>query len=612
MIEVLNYNRKINGTEMLSFFCFWFCIFVFFVLLYVCGRAPVKKNELADTDCYMRLVRVTDLYNTGKWYNSFFPRSNAPYGEHSHWTRPFDVLLLAGAVPLTLFTDFETALFWWGVVISPLLIIITIITLQWSTRPILSGDGPFLAGFILASQVIILAYCQVGRPDHHSLLIFVFVLSIGIILRMILQPFNAYLCYAAGAIGAFSVWVSIESMLSICMIIAMLGFLWLLKDGDFLQKSLHYSLALFVFTFFSLIIERPWHDLTTQQFDRVSIAHLSVLGFVTVFWTICLLFDRYKRVFHQMSRRFSFVIAGGAAIALMTLLCFPKFYKGPLADVDPRIIPIWFNRVNEVRPLFSESGTLAIPIQLISSAIIGFPLLFYSILWKRSDDNRDCWIFILLTAIVFFLISLYQVRWSVYALILLIIPVTTLIVTLRRIGLKTGFLKTLKNVSVLLFFCAAPFSLGLLADQIIKSGDSAESSRGFSMIQLCGYLNNEGQRQGRILRILTRVDFGPEILYRTHHEVIGTPYHRNSQGIVDTYEVMTADTDEKALEIIQKRGVDLILLCLKLKEPSAYSKSEKVSTFYQRLLQNKIPNWLKKVDLPSDLTSSFLLFETLE
>ncbi|MHC4438094.1 MAG: hypothetical protein ACYS3S_12095, partial [Planctomycetota bacterium] len=593
MSEIPNIENNNSGRELFRFICFWILVCIIVVLMYILGIAPTKKGKLVDTDCYMRLVRVSDLYNTGEWYDAVIPRSNAPYGERSHWTRPFDVLLLAGALPATLFTDFKSALFWWGVIISPLLMVAAIVALQWSTRPVLKEDGPFLAAFIFASQVIVLAYCQAGRPDHHSLLILVFVLSIGLVLRMILQPFNAFLCYAAGAIGAFSVWVSIESMLSICMIIATLGFLWLLKDSDFLQKSLHYSIALFIFTSFSLILERSWHDLTTQQFDRISIVHLGVLGFVTVFWIICLLFDRYKRVFHQPSRRFSFVIAGGAAIALMTLFCFPKFYKGPLADIDPGIIPIWLSRVNEVRSLFSKSGPLVIPTQLISMVILSLPILVYFTLWKRNNEKKDGWIFILFTAIVFFLISLFQIRWSVYTKTLLVIPVTALMVSLRRVGPKTGFLKTLKNVFVLMFFCAAPFSLGLLADRIIKSGDSAESRREISMIQLCGYLNEEGQRRERILRILAHVDFGPEILYRTKHEVIGTPYHRNSRGIVDTYDIMTADTDEKALGIIQKRDVDLILLCPKLKEPSAYSKSEQVSTFYQRLCENKVPNWLK-------------------
>lgn len=122
---------------------------------------------------------------------------------------------------------------------------------------------------------------------------------------------------------------------------------------------------------------------------------------------------------------------------------------------------------------------------------------------------------------------------------------------------------------------------------------------------------------GQDLLILTHVDFGAEILYRTEHKVLGTPHatgtpHRNGQGILDTYDIMTADTDEKALELIQKRKIDLILLCPKSTESVFYSKPGRESTFYQRLCEDMIPNWLRKVELPSDLSSSFILFETIE
>jgi hypothetical protein len=612
MSEIPNNDRQKDRTEMVYFVCFWFCISALLFLLYLCGRAPFKKNELSDSDCYMRLVRVSELYHTGKWYDPVIPRSNAPYGERSHWTRPLDVLLLAGAVPLSLFTDFETALFWWGVIISPLLMIAAIVALKWASRDILEADGPFLAGFIFVFQMIIFTYFQPGRPDHHSLILLLFVLSIGFALRMILGPFNAFLCYAAGAVGALAVWVSVESMLSIFIIIAALGVLWVLKDGDFARKSLHYSLALFVFTAVSLVLERPRHDLATQQFDRLSIVHLGILGFIAVFWVINSIFSRNEGFFRRTSHRLSFALAGGAAIGLATLLFFPKFYKGPMADVDPRIIPIWLSKVKEVQPLFSKSDALTIPIQLFLSFVLGMSFFFCLKLRKKRIESREGWIFIFFAAIIFFLISIYQLRWAAYAQILLIIPMTALMVLLRRIGPKTGYLRTLKNASIVMAFSVGFLFLSLLVAGIFEKGDSKKVRDEVSLIGMCEYLNEAEQFRQRSFRILTNIDFGAEILYRTRHEVIGTPYHRNAHGILDTYDIMTADTDKEALEIVQKRGIDLILLCPKSTESTFYSKPGQKSTFCRRLRERKIPDWLRKVELPPDLSSSFLLFETVK
>jgi hypothetical protein len=560
----------------------------------------------------MHLVRVTDLYNTGRWYDPVVIRSNAPYGERLHWSRPFDVLLLLGAVPISLFTVFESALFWWGVIISPILFAATLIALQWSTRPILSRDGPFLAGFIFAPQVITLVYYQAGRPDHHSLLIFVFVLSIGFTLRMILRPFKTLLYYIAGAIGALSIWISVESMLPVCIILGVLGLFWIVENGDFSSKNLHYNLALFIFMGLGLIFERPWNDLATPELDRLSIVHWSVIGFMSLFWITISTFYRYTSLLQRAAYRIYFILTGMATIAITIWLCFPKFYHGPIADIDPRIIPLWLSKVNEVQPLLSKSGPLTIPVQLISSAIVCFPFLFYLLFRNTHNEKWKGWIYISISLVLFISVSLYQLRWSVYAQVLLIIPLTAIMVSIRQRGPKTGLPKTLKNTLILLLFCATPLSLGLLTNRIIKRENPSIIRQEIPMVQLCEYLNEQEQQREQILRILTHVDFGPEILYRTQHEVIGTPYHRNGQGIVDTYDIMTADTDEKALELIQKRKPDLILLCPESTESIFYSKTKQTSTFYQRLLQDMIPRWLHRVELPSNLSSSFLLFEIVK
>jgi len=98
-------------------------------LAYAAGLMPLRRGDLADSDCYMRLVRVRQLWTTGRWYDSTIPRSNVPYGEELHWTRPLDLLLLLGAAPASLVVGFNEALFGWGVAVSPLLLLATLLTL---------------------------------------------------------------------------------------------------------------------------------------------------------------------------------------------------------------------------------------------------------------------------------------------------------------------------------------------------------------------------------------------------------------------------------------------------------------------------------------------------
>ncbi|MFC1793237.1 hypothetical protein ACFL3Q_06580 [Planctomycetota bacterium] len=614
MPESLKCKKDNERNGLISFIPFWICVALVFILAYILGMAPIKKYKLADSDCYLRLLRVEDLHKGGNWYDPVVLRINPPHGQTSHWTRPFDVLLLAGALPIALFTDFESALFWWGVMISPVLLIATLIALQWSTKPIfsLSKDGPFFACIIFVLQITGLSYYQSGRPDHHSLIIFFFILSIGFTFRIILRPINTLLCYIAGAIGALSMWISVESMVPVGITIGVLGLFWLLEDGDFLDKSLHYTLALFMVTGLSLVLERAWHGLLAEEYDRLSIVHLSVFGFITILWTTLFVLNRYTLFFRRRANRFSSILVGLAMLALALLVTFPKFYKGPFADIDPRIIPIILNKISELQPLISRSESLLMPVQILSSAIVCFSFLFYLLLWKRHDESWKGWLFITLSSVAFILFSLNQVRWSIYLQVLLSIPLARIIVLMRQRGPKTGFLKTLKNVSIVLVFSSAFLLLGLLADAIFKKGDSEKKHQKVSLVRICDYLSQAEEWYGRDLLILTHVDFGAEILYRTEHKVLSTTHHRSGQEIWDTYEIMTADTNEKALELIQRRKIDLILLCPKSTESIFYSKPEKTYTFYQRLLDDKIPNWSRKVELPSDLSSSFLLFETIE
>jgi len=194
---------------------------------------------------------------------------------------------------------------------------------------------------------------------------------------------------------------------------------------------------------------------------------------------------------------------------------------------------------------------------------------------------------------------------------------TQLMVLMRQRGPEAGPLKTLKNILILMAFSAGLLSVGVFAEKVVaKRGDPSASCDKASLMQMCDYLVQAEERYGQDLLILTHVDFGAEILYRTGNEVLSVPHatgtpHRNGQGIWDTYEIMTADTDEKALELIRKRKIDLILLCPKY-TGSLYSKPGHESTFHKRLFDDMIPNWLRKVELPSDLSSSFLLFETIE
>jgi hypothetical protein len=127
--------------------------------------------------------------------------------------------------------------------------------------------------------------------------------------------------------------------------------------------------------------------------------------------------------------------------------------------------------------------------------------------------------------------------------------------------------------------------------------------------KMCEYLNESDRWRGRKLRILANTFAGGEILYRTPHEVIATPYHRNTQGILDAHKIMTAETDYQALQLIRSRAIDLIILSRTPKVFPANSNQDSEYVFHERLRDRKIPDWCLEVNLPCVLSSCFQLFE---
>jgi len=586
---------------------------VLWIMLYVFGVAPCKKGELADSDCYMRLLRVEALHDGGLWYDPVMPRENAPYGQTSHWTRPFDVLLLLGAMPISLFVNFRSALFWWGVVSGPVLMFVTILALQWATRPILSRKGSLAVGFLYLGQTTLWACFQPGRPDHQTLLIFLFALSIGLTLRMILKPLDVRLCYMAGMVSALAMWTNVESMVPIGITLAVLGALWVLKNGDFSGKNLHYAISLFAGIGFSLLIERSRRTLLAEEYDRLSIVHFSLFGVIALLWIAISVLNRHTRVFRTGTNRLLSIPMCVSFLALAMLLLFPRFYQGPFADMDPRLVPIWLQRVSEAIPLISKSDSLIVLVQLVASIVVSLP--FFAYLLFRRDQGREHggWVYIFLAVVLFGSVAIFQyARWAYYAQTVIVVPMTGLmnrVLAWRQIQ-KNELLKAIRNVLIKLFFVFGPLSLGIATEALLNKG--AKPHPETRMRPFCEYLNTEDQWQGRQLRILADLFEGAEILYRTRHEVIGTPYQRNQLGILDTYDIMTAGTDREALELIRKRSIDMIVLRPTSSESQFYSKPEQASTFYQRLCKDMIPDWLRKVELPPDLSASFLLFEVAE
>lgn len=571
------------------------------------SQINVTNFELFDPDCYMRLVRVEQLNENQNWFDNVIHRSNTPMGETLHWTRLLDIILLAGAYLGAPLVGFKTALFWWGVLVSPVLQLISLPALYWAAWPIFRQNNGLRLCLLFLGQAGIWSYYYIGRPDHHSLLLFLFIVFLGFAIRMVIWPNQRRYAWWAGLTTATAIWVSVESLTVAVMAMATLTILWLTQRRDheqYAQQSFSFCVALLGGCIVYLFVERPLFSIMAVEYDRISVAHIVLFLIPCIFWVIM------RRVWlvgagWRWGAVVFLAVTGAAVIKFM----FPAFFHGPYAAVDPRIVPLWLNTVKEVQPLLAVTPAgLVKLILLLGPAIVAIPYMLAAIARGTTLDRDEV---LLTTGIIIFVpLSLYQLRWSAYAETVLLFPVVMLLnVVVDGLDLivKKSGLRAFARVMVTLLFCVGFFVVGtLLTPAELKAEQTAHT-----ITPAVEFLNDPQGLGASSKTILADMDFGPEILYRTRHKVIATPYHRNGAGIMFVYEVMTAPTDAEALSLLKERAVDVVLLYPSSSEKVFFLNTTNNDTFYKRLLAGQYPVWLKPANVPVDLVDKIKVFEVI-
>ncbi len=549
---------------------------------------------LAGPDAYMRLMLTERLWETGQWFDRLSPLTNAPSGEVLHWTRPFDLVLLAGALPLSAFMGMREALYQWGVLVSPALHLLAVAVLWWGARRLLPAWALVLAAVLFYLQPAVRSYFLVGRPDHHSLQILLFVIAVAGLLRMFQEPDRRWLAALLGLAGGVGVWVSVEGLITVFVVLASLGVLWLLDGGRYLRAITGYLGAAALTVSAALLLDRPPADLFTIEYDRISIVHATLFVAMAVPWTAMRAVPAVGII-----GRAGLCLAGVAIPGMVMAALFPKFFGGPFVDVDPRMIPLWLEGISEVEPLIgADLKTTARLVFHLGPLAVALPFTAH-----LARTRRDAAVLFLVAMVSVLPMALYQVRWAAYAQTVMVIPWTMALVAAlhwrgrwRHVPLRV------------------PAFLVLLLGHLLVAGGMESVADGKPARKVAGtcdwarveaLIGDLAAKRGRRLTILSFVHQGPEIAYRTGQAVVGSPYQRNVEGVVDTHAVLGATDMDAARAVLERRGVDVIAVCGGVKEARRYGKE----TLYARLFDGRPPPWLRPVLVPEE---SFAIMEVLD
>ena len=583
------------------------------VCLVVFRDVPVFDSGLVGPDSYMRMLRVNELYQGQGWFDGTIARANAPFGDTLHWTRPFDLLLMLIALPVAPFMSFEQALYVAGIVVSPLMQLGTALALIWTLRPLIRPAVWFLPAVALFLQPGALSYSILGRADHHALLLLVFVIAAGFILRSLRNPLDARPAFLAGVACGVGVWLSVEFLLVLGLCLTAMGLPWLCGERERAGQNKWFALALSLMLLAALFAERPLAQLLEPSYDSVSCVQFFIAVCFLLFWRTAETFEQRRGEAARLFGRATLLVLGTGTAGLLVAATFPHFFGGPMVDVDPRIRGIWLDRVIEMKPIMPrDRDSLGKFVFYLGGGIVAVPLLLKVLIGERGSHRFWPLFFVALACIELWIVSVRHVRFSGYAEIAFVMAFAVALDRyLRWSGhIANDLTRGLLRGAFLTVMLLGPLVMGaaLLIEQSQATAGSGAASRSCNVTALADYLNRDPRWSQTPQTILTFVDIGPELLYRTRHSVLATPYHRNGDGIFDSYRIMSAHDDALARQLIDERKVGLLLLCGTPGERASFTDPEYSETLYRRLDSGQPPAWLSPVELPPDLRGTAKLY----
>lgn len=591
---------------------------LFHLLLAAAHDTPILSGDLLGPDSYMRLVRAEALLASGDWYDHRIERSNAPFGEELHWTRPFDLLLLAGAAPLAPLLGWKTALYWAGALVSPLLQLLTALGFIWALRPLVRPGIWLLPAIALLIQPAVAAAGLPGRADHHALFLLVFVLQWGFLLRALIDRRDRASPFWAGAFAGLSLWLSVEFLLSAGLATFGLAIAWLLDPDKRAGQNRGHALGFVLVIAVAVLTEYPPWASPQVAYDKVSAIHLLLAGELLVFWMlVCgMIEERSAGVADHLPGRLA-IASAGAILALVPLvLFFTPFFAGPMADVDPRVQPIWLDKVLEMRDLIPrDRKSLGDAIVYLGHLAVALPFLLWRIKALKGIGPRLPWVVLTIAIVVFALAAIAHLRFAAFAEVLILFAVALFIDSAFAAAgaIRSDVRRGLARGGIMALLLVGPLLVG---KSVANSGleDFAERDAPQTANSLCdvravtAFIERAQPAPSGPATVLAFMDLGPQILYRSRLQVIGTPYHRNGAGIIDGHAMLAGEDDRAARDLMKLREVDFILLCPGPAERAFYTERNSTDRLYDRLIAGEPPAWLKAITLPPIHSDAFLLY----
>lgn len=544
----------------------------------------------ADTDDAMRMVSVRDLLWGQNWFDHASYRSNTPFGASMHWSRLVDLPI---AVLVLLFRPLAGAQaeIWAGYAWPLLLLFIFLVLIGKLTLRLVGRHGLLPALVLPALSLSVTGEFSPGRVDHHSIQMILTLVIVWASIEALERPLMAIW---AGLAAATALAIAIEILPILASAIVIFGFFYAFSPARG-RAVRSFGLALGLGTLAHLALALPPSQWLVEACDALSIVYVAIamgagLGLVVLTWL------PLAQAGWPIRLVVGAAVGGGLALALA--MAFPACLAGPYAAVDPWLAENWLSNITEAQsaPIWlgrDPGQTIALFLPIFAGLAIAIAAVAH-----EKGDRRTGWLmlgFYLFAALAVALLQTRGIRLAVG----MVFPAAAYAIT----GLRARYLTNHKwwmGLALLASWLAfANLPLAAMArafapmfaertQAVMAAAADRLSCRAPSAYADLAALPPE--------RIMAPGEMGAHIMLYTPHSIVAAAYHRDNEGLLDTFGFFNGPIDE-ARAILEARGIGLVVTCAEVPEMRGTPEAAPDS-FVRLFASNDLPDWLEDVSLP--------------
>lgn len=576
-----------------------FLLVMIVVLIIAVGKAITMGVGMQENfatmgnDDIMRLLTVRDWLAGQGWFDVVQYRLNPPEGVSLHWSRYIDAAIAAIIVPFSYFVPMDTAEQLAAAIYPTAIFVLSILVIGFGTRRVF---GTMAACFSVLCFVIWPLtgdlHSRVGNLDHHNVQL----------LMMILMAFAVVWPtrpIAAGIVGglaaAFSLAIGLESLLYIVVI----GLIVLVRTPFAQNHNARQFLGMFCAALAggSILLWLGQAAPAARFAPMCDQLGTPVLSLIAIAVAACVL---PLALGARAARPGVFIAMAAGATALGLVLAWPLLsgcLDGPYGDLPDDVQLTIKTSITEAKPgivyaMANPAATFVFVVPVFTAFFLG---LAQWVRTRLTDKNAPALLQLLLICV--FCIGMLFVQMRTVIMAASVVPMIGGYV----IATLTGkYLKTRDIVQGALALIAATL---IIAPTLVAQGIAPLLSSGAKVnkeaSEACGrYESLVTLNEVPEAIILNHINFGPAVLWATHHSVLSAPYHRSGAAFNNGF--VPFKLEGPAFEdYVKGTTATHILLCNGMRYDS---------DFVTELADGGQADWLRRVPVSSE---SQVLFEVL-